>query len=125
GSVSRAEFSAVRDRLATLRVKAGGQKVVAQPVLPTGGTAAVERPITLPVGTELDIRLQTPLNSGTAKVEQRFEATTILDVMNGGDVAIPAGSVVRGFVSSVRAAGKIDRQGSLTLSFGEIILVQR
>jgi hypothetical protein len=36
------------------------------------------------------------------------------------ELVIPAGSVVRGFVSSVRAAGHIDRRGSLTLSFDEI-----
>lgn len=135
GSVTRAEYTDVRDRLETLRVKAGlssnsrdaaaaaaGQKVYAQPVL-SGGAA--ERVYTVPVGTELDIRLQTPLNSGTARVEQRFEATTVLDLMNGADVVVPAGSVIRGFVSSVKAAGKVDRQGSLTLSFDEIIIDQR
>ena len=120
GSVTRAEYTDVRDRLETLRIRSGGQRVAAQPVLP-GDAGSV----TLPVGTEMDVRLQTPLNSGTAKVEQRFEATTILDVMRGNDMAIPAGSVVRGFISSVRAAGKIDRQGSLTLSFDEIIIDQR
>ena len=75
---------------------------------------------TVPVGTEFDVRLQTPLNSGTAKVEQRFEATTIVDYHVGTYVVIPAGSTARGFVSSVRTAGKIDRRGSLTLSFDEI-----
>jgi hypothetical protein len=74
----------------------------------------------VPVGTELDVRLQSSLNSGTATVEQRFEATTILDVTEGSRVLVPAGSIVRGFVSSVRAAGRIDRRGSLTLSFDEV-----
>ena len=40
-------------------------------------------------------------------------------------VVIPAGSIVRGFVSSVRAAGKIDRRGSLTLSFDELRISER
>jgi len=69
----------------------------------------------------LDVRLQTALNSGTSAVEKRFEATTVVDyVADGGALLIPAGSIVRGFVSSVRPAGKIDRRGSLTLSFDEI-----
>ena len=38
---------------------------------------------------------------------------------------MPAGSIVRGFVSSVRAAGKIDRRGSLTLSFDELRIAER
>lgn len=127
GAVTRAEYADVRDRLETLRIKSLGEKVYAQPVLPDspGAPAGPDRAYTLPVGTEMDVRLQTPLNSRTAKVEQRFEATTILEVTMGRNVAIPAGSTVRGFVSSVRAAGRIDRTGSLTLSFDEIVVNQR
>jgi hypothetical protein len=40
-------------------------------------------------------------------------------------VVIPAGSEVRGFVSSVRPAGRIDRTGSLTLSFDELRIDRR
>jgi len=120
-AVTREEYSSLRDKLETLRVKAAGQKVAAQPVLedPTG------RVYNVPVGTELDARLQTGLNSGTAKVEQRFEATTLVDYSVGDRVVIPAGSLVRGFVSSVRAAGKIDRRGSITLSFDELRIESR
>lgn len=116
GSVPRTEYSGLRDRLETLRVKARGETVKAMPVLEEPSS----RVWTVPVGTEIDVRLQTPLNSGTAVVEDRFEATTILDLTMGRDVVIPAGSTVRGFVSSVRAAGRIDRRGSLTLSFDEL-----
>ena len=113
GSVTRDEYNGVRDRLETLRVKAQGQRVSAQPMLDAVGGV-------LPVGTQFEVRLQTPLDSGTAKIEQRFEATTVDDYLGGGGVLIPAGSVVRGFVSSVRAAGKLERRGELTLSFDEI-----
>jgi hypothetical protein len=71
------------------------------------------------------VRLQTPLNSGTATVEKRFEATTIVDYQIDNETVVPAGSIVRGFVSSVRAAGKIDRRGSMTLSFDEIRIGNR
>ncbi len=123
GAVTQAEYTDVRDRLETLRVKTMGQpQVSAQPVL---APEAAERPFTVAVGTQLDVRLQTPLTSRTAKVEERFEATTVLDFAQGKDVVIPAGSVVRGFVSSVRPAGKIDRTGSLTLSFDELVIERR
>jgi hypothetical protein len=117
GSVTREEYASLRDRLETLRVKARGEKVSGQPVMnddPMVGRAVV------PLGTELDVRLQTSLNSGTVKVEQRFEATTLLDYTSGKTVVVPAGTMVRGFVSSVKAAGKLDRRGSLTLSFDEL-----
>lgn len=71
----------------------------------------------IPVGQELDVRLQTPLSSETSTVEQRFEATTAVDLLQDGRVLVPAGSVVRGVVSDVKRPGRIDRVGSLTLSF--------
>lgn len=116
GAVTREEYANLRDRLETLRLRARGDRVSATPVL----EEPTSRVWTVPVGTEIDVRLQTPLNSGTAKVEDRFETTTILDFTMGRDVVIPAGSTMRGFVSSVRSAGRVDRRGSLTLSFDEL-----
>lgn len=74
----------------------------------------------IPAGQELDVRLQTPLSSETATAEQRFEAVTAVDVTQNGAVFIPAGSVVRGVVTDVKRPGRIDRVGSLTLSFDQI-----
>ena len=71
----------------------------------------------IPVGQELDVRLQNALSSETSKVEQRFDATTAVDLMQGNQVLVPAGTVVHGVVSGVDPAGRIDRSGSLTLSF--------
>lgn len=71
----------------------------------------------IPVGQELDVRLQNTLSSETATVEQRFEATTAADLMQDGRVLVPAGSIVRGVVSDVKRPGRVDRVGSLTLSF--------
>ena len=117
-AVTRQEYSSLRDRLETLRVRAQGQKVEATPV-PNGGSDSLYGGV-VRVGTEFDVRLQTSISSKTAKAEDRFEATTVLDYSSEGGVVVPAGSVVRGFVSSVSAANKIDRKGNLTLSFDEI-----
>jgi hypothetical protein len=117
-AIARQEYSTLRDRLETLRIRAGGQTVSADPVMTDDPMTPAAHVVA--VGTELDTRLQTHLNSGTAKPEDRFEATTVVDYMSGTDVVIPAGTVVRGFVSSVRPAGRLDRRGSLTLSFDEI-----
>ncbi len=121
GSVGRQDYNDVHDRLETLRNRATPDRVTAQPVIngdPMG------RVVSIGVGTEFDVRLQTPLNSGTSKVEQRFEATTILDYRVREDIVVPAGALLRGFVSSVKPAGKVDRQGSLTLSFDEAVIDQ-
>ncbi len=74
------------------------------------------------MGQEIDVRLQTALSSETATVEQRFEATTAVDLMQDGRVLVPAGSVVRGVVSDVKRPGRIERVGSLTLSFDQIVV---
>lgn len=80
---------------------------------------------TLPVGQEFEVRLRNSLSSETAAVEQRFETTTIADLVQEGKVLVPAGTVVKGFVSEVRKAGRIDRSGSVTLSFDRLATVQR
>ena len=75
---------------------------------------------TIPVGQEIDVRLQSDLSSATAEVEQRFEATTVADLNRGSEVLIPAGSAVRGVISSVNKATRTDRKGSMTISFDQI-----
>jgi hypothetical protein len=164
GSVPRAEFLDMRDRLDDLRARAtsagartgsrvvdpGSQAPGAAPstpatprTAPTPSTPAEPRVTpgvvldepappsrtttrsstgdsTVPVGTELDVRLATPLDSGAAQVEDRFEATTVVDLRQDGRVLIPAGSVVRGVVTAVKSAGRVERKGSLSLSFDQI-----
>ena len=39
------------------------------------------------------MRLERELSSDTAQVEDRFDATTVVDLYQGNDVLIPAGSV--------------------------------
>jgi hypothetical protein len=81
---------------------------------------AGSQPGTIPVGQELDVRLQNELSSETAQVEQRFNATTAVDLMQNGQVLVPAGSTVRGVIRSVEKAGRVDRTGRLTLAFDQI-----
>lgn len=66
------------------------------------------------------MRLRSTLSSETATVEQRFETTTVVDLTQNGRVLVPAGSVIRGVVSDVDKAGRIDRDGALTLSFDRL-----
>lgn len=76
----------------------------------------------VPVGTELDVRLTGSLSSSTAAVEDRFEATTMVDLQTGNRTMIPAGSVMRGVVSAVTRATRVERKGSLTLVFDQVAI---
>ena len=66
------------------------------------------------------MRIQTELSSDNAQVEDRFEATTLVDLYQGERVLIPAGSLMRGLVTSVNRASRTDRKGSLTVAFNQI-----
>ena len=143
-SVPRVDYTDVRDRLENLRNRVNGNDTYAgrygtgtstrtpddrypsdSTRYPSDSTrypndVTSRTPGTIPTGTELDVRLQTALSSDTAQVEDRFEATTIVDLRENGRVIIPAGSRVRGVVTAVREAGRVDRKGSLSLSFDQI-----
>jgi hypothetical protein len=71
----------------------------------------------IPSGSEVDVRLQTMLDSETAQVEDRVEATTMVDLYQGNDLLVPAGSIIEGYVSSVDRASRTDRKGELTIMF--------
>lgn len=71
----------------------------------------------IPSGSEVDVRLQTTLDSETAQVEDRVEATTMVDLYQGNDLLIPAGSILEGYISSVDRASRTDRKGELTIMF--------
>ena len=71
----------------------------------------------IPAGSEVDVRLQTLLDSETAQVEDRVEATTMVDLYQGNDLLVPAGATLEGYVSSVDRASRTDRKGELTIMF--------
>jgi len=88
---------------------------------PTGTTGqTAPRRNEVPSGTEIDVRLERELNSDTAQVEDRFTATTLADLYQGNTVLIPAGSTLRGVVSSVQKASRTERKGALTVAFDQI-----
>ena len=128
-TLARSEFADVRDRIEDVRSRARGDasgRYSAAPASPAPATAAPPRSQTsgsgneVPAGTELDVRLQNSLNSGTAQVEDRFEATTLVDLNVNGRVLIPAGSVMRGVVTAVEPGTRTNRTSRLTVSFDQV-----
>ncbi|HUF22789.1 MAG TPA: hypothetical protein VMN81_01585 [Vicinamibacterales bacterium] len=129
--ITRAQYNQVRSQLLSLQSRA---RAVASGIsggvagTATRGTSGVYRDRggrmagEVPSGTEIDVRLSQPLSSETATVEQRFEAVTAADVYEDNRVLIPAGSRVRGVVSSVDSASRTDRRGSMTLAFDQITI---
>jgi hypothetical protein len=80
----------------------------------------------LPEGTDVEVRLEEPLSSGTARQEDRFEATVALPVRDSsGRVVVPAGTRVRGIVAAVERSERPARAGRLDLTFDTIYLDDR
>ena len=124
-SVPRSEYAGVRDRIDRLRSDARGEPVRAAAPRPPAAETRISM-TEIPVGTEFDVRLQSRLNSGTARVEDRFDATTLVPFERNGRVLVPAGSVMRGVVNSVTPASRgIDRKGELTLLFDRFTIEGR
>jgi hypothetical protein len=119
-TVTRGDYNGLRDRIANIRARARGDNARA-PYRPTATTGSAD-PNEIPVGTEFDVSLQSALNSKTSHVEDRFEATTMVDLMAGDRVLVPAGSVMRGVISSVTPATRLERKGSLTVAFDQITI---
>jgi hypothetical protein len=76
--------------------------------------------LTLPTGTEIQIRLKTKVATPTSKVKDVVEAVVIAPVMVDGQFVIPAGAVVRGDVEKVAQSTKPDERSNLVLAFTEI-----
>ena len=136
-TLTRTEFGDVRDRIDGVRSRAttsyasndtpNGNRAPTDDSGRTSGGENRTSPrsvprgyVEVPAGTELDTRLQTALNSGTAQVEDRFEATTLADLTADGRVAIPAGAVLRGVVSSVQPATRTNRKAEMTVTFDQV-----
>jgi hypothetical protein len=148
-TLARSEYADVRDRIDDLRSRARGDSTGSAPAASSSAAPAPapSRPTTvapgslpspapsstrssttgapagtveIPVGTEIDVRIQSPLNSGTNQVEDRFEATTLVDVGVNSRVVVPAGSVMRGVVTAVEPATRTNRTARLTVSFDQV-----
>ena len=127
-TLARSEWADVRDRIDDLRARARGDARTTSsssrpPASSTSAASTTPPPagsVEIPSGTELDARLQSPLNSGTAQVEDRFEATTLVDVNVSGRAVIPAGSVLRGVVTNVQPATRTNRTAKMTVSFDQV-----
>jgi hypothetical protein len=142
--IARSEYADVRDRLDNIRSRARSDATGASSNTRSTDDRSTNTRSTddrsavpassgripsgneVPVGTEFDVRLQGSLSSATAQVEDRFEGTTLVDLRDENNhVLVPAGSVMRGVVSSVNKAGRIERRGSMTVAFDRVTIKGR
>jgi len=86
---------------------------------------ATFREFTLPEGTMLAVRLDSAVGSDSSRIEDPIEATLTEAVVLDGTEVLPAGSVIRGEVTAVQSAGKVEGRASLALLFGSVSVAGR
>jgi hypothetical protein len=111
--VSADEVNRIRDRIRTLQSDIDNS--LNRRWTGTGSVA-------LPEGTELTVRLEQPLSSRTARVEDRVEASVARPVYVDGRLIVPAGARVQGTVTQAEPAQKPSRGGRINIAFDRLTL---
>jgi len=78
------------------------------------------KPMVVPAGTTLEVRLITGLSSETSKAGDAFEGTLENPVVLGDRVAIPKGSDVKGKVTGAVKSGRLKQRAELWVTLTEI-----
>ncbi len=78
--------------------------------------------LVLPADSVIGLRIQSTISSESARIEDRVEASVTRDVRVNGEVAIPAGSRVRGNVTLVDPGGKFKERARLGVRFHTLVL---
>jgi len=77
-------------------------------------------PAEIPAGTQIEIRLKSKIGSKISKAKDSIEAVVIAPVLDGGQVAIPMGTIVAGQVKSVKSPASAQERAELDVEFTEL-----
>jgi hypothetical protein len=83
--------------------------------------ACLASAIEIPVGTEVQIRLTSAINTATAKLNQQFDAVVIAPVVVGDRIAMAAGVRATGHIKELTQAVKQEDQAILALTFDRLV----
>ena len=90
----------------------------AEPLPPARELVELEVPSTSVIG----LRIETPLSTETAHLEDRVEARVMRDLTVDGRTAIPAGTRALGAVTMVERGGKVKERARLGVRFHTLVL---
>jgi hypothetical protein len=76
----------------------------------------------VPSTSVLGLRIETPVSTETARIEDRVEARVMRDVSVDGRTAIPAGTRALGAVTMVERGGKVKERARLGVRFHTLVL---
>jgi hypothetical protein len=91
------------------------------PTSPPATPQPVFRELTIPVGTPLDLILDTPVASDTSRVEDVVRAHLQDAIVVDGVTVLPAGTDVAGHVTTAVRSGKVKGRAQLAVRFDTLI----
>jgi len=95
----------------------------ASPAAPALRTAVTTKTYELPAGSEVSVRMDESIDSGTATEGQTFEATITRDAKDaGGDVVIPRGAKAFVVIKSASKGGRFRGASDLVLDLQSVVI---
>jgi hypothetical protein len=92
------------------------------PVEPPPPAAPQFEQLVLPASSVIGLRVETPISTERARIEDRVDARVTRDVIADGRVAIPAGAQAVGSVILVERGGKVKERARLGVRFHTLVL---
>ena len=92
---------------------------------PPYGAQEAGKPVTVPAGAMLRVRLNEGLNSRRVQPGAVFDATVLNDVAADGEIAIPRGATVQGTIVEAKQGGSVGGKGELALQLTSVTLSGR
>ena len=89
---------------------------------PPYGAQVGGKPVTIPQGALLRVRVNRPLSSNHTPVGSTFDGVVTNDVVAGGEVAIPRGAQVQGTVIEAKGSGVLKGRGELSIQLTQVTL---
>lgn len=86
------------------------------------GAQVAGRPVTIPSGSLIRMRINEGLSSKQAQPGTVFDGIVLNDVVADGQVAIPRGASVQGTVVEAKSSGPIAGKGQLALELNQVTL---
>ncbi|MGD8496441.1 MAG: hypothetical protein PVF05_09650 [Gemmatimonadales bacterium] len=96
------------------------QQPARQPAQQPAPSGPQMREMTVAAGTSMRVTLDQELSTKTSQVGDVFTTTVSGDVMDGDNVAIPAGAQIRGRVTAVQKSGQPGQAAVLKIAFDEV-----
>jgi len=117
-SCQRTEPTASRETESSSTASASNGPAQADPSSSAAQPAYVD--VTVPAGTVLSLRLDTPVGSDTSRVEQTVRATLTRAVIIDGQSAVPQGASVSGTVARAVRSGRVKGRAQIALRFSTL-----